>query len=55
MPLIRKGCLKVIVSRRERMVMIGYPSETACSGAIVKQSVYRALCAAPIIAATRVQ
>jgi hypothetical protein len=25
--------------------MIGYPSETACIGAIVKQSVYRALCA----------
>src|SRR6266403_2237266 len=29
MPLIRKGCLKVMVSRRERMVMPGCLSQTA--------------------------
>jgi hypothetical protein len=32
MPLIRNGCLKVMVSRRERMVMIGCLHEFAAAG-----------------------
>ena len=42
MPLIRKGCLKVMVSRRERMVMRAVLCRQFCADAII---VHRLPCA----------